>query len=89
MIQRQRDLRSQGIIEVSPGNFIRIGPPTNVGASMATAAPQGATQADPATGPVYNPPALPAYAPGFIPSPVRPGFEGMPAVPDYGSKFIL
>ncbi len=98
MIQRQRDLLRMGIFELRPGHFQRINRPppnfdpmapatTSVGvppAAPVTAAPPPA--AETYTVPAYIPPPLPAYAPGYMPSPVRPGFEGMPSVPDYASK---
>ena len=39
--------------------------------------------------PHYIPPPVPDYAPAYMPSPVRPGFEGMPAVPQLGGKLTL
>ena len=79
MIQRQRDLRRIGLIELAPGKFQRINVP-----------PKTRPQPPPVetAPPAYVQPPLPAYAPGFIPSPVRPGFEGMPSVLDFGSEYL-
>ena len=78
---RAAALRSMGMIEIRPGIFRAPEELEQAGQVPAQAAGEA-----PAT---YNPPPRPDYAPPYMASPIRPGYEGMPAVPHYGGKLIV
>ena len=86
-IDRAAQLRLMGLVEVTPGVFHEI-------AAVAEHQPAAAQQVPPVQpqaavqNPFYIPPPLPTYAPPFMPSPIRPGFEGMPQIPQFGGKFV-
>ena len=81
------ELRRMGLVQVSPGVFHQIDPVTGQPIQPAPVqATLPAVQAPPR--PHYVPPPRPDYAPPFMDSPVRPGFEGMPPVPQYGGKTL-
>ncbi len=69
-------------------------PPAPAPAQLAPAAPAQQPPAAPVQQPpadlrrAYVPPPRPEYAPPFQASPLRPGFEGMPPLPQFGGKTI-
>ncbi len=85
-MSRAEQLRSMGLVEVTPGVFHEIAraPATTQQEQQQPQQQQLAAQV-----PVYNPPPAPNYAPPFMDSPIRPGFEGMPPIPQYGGEYIL